>query len=315
MSFFLKGDALKHHDTDISRLAKSIRTTLKHRKGVELTQPEALEIVCVGLGANTLYAARMEALDPVIKGMSLEQVDELKRARSITKGAPVPRDFLEQNDCRQKQHPNERIRCTSREFQQASNLFDEAKQLITPGRLQFIAVVGSQGAGKSVLLADKVDKFGGLKIDTSQNCFDRGDYLNGKKIAYQPGSILAYDRPAGLHLKKRDAFAAMREHQRGAITRLSQYEALAATSSLGIPHDDVEFRHLRNWLREELNVTLVVAFDSHDQVVDAVSTRIYRMNGALSDDNWERVYVVNLDDMTLSQIEITRDGSVTTVLT
>lgn len=314
MSFFFKSDALMHHGTDIGRLAKSIRHTLKERKGIELTQPEALEIVCAGLGAKSLYAARKEAHDPVITGMSGHQIDELRRARSITKGEQVPRDLLDQHDLRQKHHPNEKVRCTSAKFLHASNLFDKAMGLVIPGKLQFIAVVGVKGAGKSLLLADKVYKFGGLRIDTSQNIFDRGDYVNGKKFAYPAGSILAYDRPAGLDPKKYDAFAAGRAHERGAITRLSRYEALQAIPALGIPHDDAMLPHLRNWLREEPNVTLAVTFDSHDQVVDAVSTIAYRTTGALSDDNWERIYVVNLDDMTLSEVEITRDGPVTKVI-
>ena len=314
MSFFFKSDALMHHGTDISRLAKSIRITLKERKGIELTQPEALEIVCSGLGAKTLYAARMEALDPVITRMLGPQIDELRRARSITKGEQVPPDLLTHNDLRQRRYREERVRCTSAEFLNASYLFDKAKRLVTPGKLQFIAVVGVKGAGKSVLLADKVHKFGGVKIDTSQNILDRGDYVNGKKLAYPAGSIVAYDRPAGLDPKNYDAFAAARAHEQGAITRLSQYEALQAIPALGIPHDDVMFPHLRNWLREEPNVTLAVTFDSHDQVMDAVSMVAYRTTGALSDGNWECIYVVNLDDMTLCKIEITRDGPVTKVI-
>lgn len=313
MSFFFKGDALAHHDTDIGRLAKSIRKTLKESKGIELTQPEALELVCVGLGAKSLYAARSEASDPIITGMSGQQVDELRRARSVTKGAPLPADVLAHSDLPQKLFPKEKLRPQLADLCQAAYLFDKAKTLIRPGRLEFIAVVGGKGSGKSLLLSDRVYKYTGVKIDTSQNVFDRGDHVRGKRHPYQKGAILAYDRPAGIDPKK-DLFLAMRGLANGSVNRLSHYEALMATHQPGIPHDDFMFPHLRNWLKEEPNVTLAVTFDDISHVEDALSQISHKANGSLSDAHWERAYVVDLKNLTLLEVLATLDGPVTTQL-
>jgi hypothetical protein len=177
-------------------------------------------------------------------------------------------------------------------------MFEQAAAARRPGALEFIALVGNTGAGKTLLANRMCARRGGRVVDVEISL------LKGKQSSYAPGSILVFDRSSVPPSTSKQTTATLSSWTQmpGSKRTLKIYRELRRKTFPAIPYDDVDhFNTLRDWVRDNHQVALVVSFADRRQVEEALRKAPVVFspgNGARTASlNWHGAHVVDLDAM------------------
>lgn len=270
-SFFLKNETPVANGVDVKRLARKYIASLYDLHGLEISMDQALDHVSSLLGARNYHDLLKQASDPDISSWDASTLQNHVWREAISSGSRfpsrLPRGF--------RKHWQDR----------ALKLFEKAASIRIPSKLEFIALVGGEGAGKTLLSNHLAKTLSGKNVDI---CLS----LNtGMSYEYQIGSVLIYDQPApsSAPAPRQNTLAAYK-HER--------YKSYAPRIPRDEPYDDV-----RQWVKNNPHVHFVVCFASMNDAVDALenSRILMNMQGIKhsAELNWYRAHVINLDDMTL----------------
>jgi hypothetical protein len=291
-SFYFKGETLFANGVDVKRLAREIRKSQLDTNGNPSTSMEdALDVVARGLGARNHFDMRCQAEDPDISSWTHDEVQRLVQESAVSRGMRFPRGLPRKFD---QQWQRDAVR-----------LFEQAERARTPGKLEFVALIGSPGSGKTLLANHMCATRGGQVIDVELT-FQKGFETN------KPNSVLVYDRPAEPPASQRPFMGVLTLWRPEAPSKrtLKMYRELARAGHHRdlIPGDNDDiFTHLRDWVRDNAQVSFVVCFADQSQVEDALrNSSIILTPGSMERSailNWRRAHVVNLDTMTFVSLD------------
>lgn len=269
------------HGVDFNRLVRELA------KAFNLTKDAAADKAAQFLGARNLHELVQRSQAPDVRAWDWSKIEDHISKAAISNGAHFPRTLpASHGPSWQKQ---------------GMALLKEAGKLITPGALEFIALVGAPQSGKTVLGANFAKAKDGLVVDvTLRSIFDR----------FEPTTPVVFlDRPVA---------ASIPPSTRREIPLLAWNDLPSKERSLenakeflrrpvsGMPWDEVpaymgtsQETPARTMARA---VFLVVAFPSVQAVQDAIDSGLliklsgYRNSAAT---NWRAAHVVDLDHMKL----------------
>jgi len=296
-SFFLKNDALWARDVDVKRLARVIRKLQLTPDGKPvLSMPEALDVACVALGARDHFDALRRSRDPDVTNWTEEQVRAEMKRRAISFGQPFPRGLPQRFGADWKSS--------------VQVLFSDALNARVPGQLEFVALIGGAGSGKTLLAEHECANRGGVVIDTA---FAWMATPNDSMFLehFRDGAILVQDQSTALMPDdKRSGFGPLWEQLPVAQRTLKHYEDLRRRPRHMLFGDDNAFNDpVRNWVREHPAVALVSSFATREDVINAlhVGVRIKpvgeQWQTASAPLNWRVAHVVDLDAMRFYSVE------------
>ncbi|MGN5232198.1 hypothetical protein [Aeromonas veronii] len=291
-SFYTRDGELFASCVDVKRLAREIRKLSSSSDPMPMH--EALELVARLLGARNEYDMRQRAVDPDISRMPREEIDRLLQESALRTGQKFP-----------KRLPSK----FGLEWQKkAQRLFEQAVQTREQGQLEFIALIGSEGSGKTLLANHMCQHFGGYVADVE--LYKPYTFLT-KPMSHKPGEVLIYDRPTkAATAKHADIFFELARMNIGPEFRsLENYRQKMRSRQPLIPNEEIQdplASTTRHWVLNNSQVAMVISFASREEVEEAISQR--KSPAFLSDHkgsfDWRRVHVVDLDNMT----QYTLDG-------
>ncbi|RQM78015.1 hypothetical protein EHZ47_02380 [Aeromonas jandaei] len=289
--FHSKNGVLFASNVDVKRVATQLRKNFNH-----LTTNQALNLAAQLFGVRNEYEMRRRAAAPDISRLSYAQVNGLVQDMACNSGkifpARLPAKF-------EKSWPKD-----------AEQLFAQAVAAREPGQLEFVAVIGSEGAGKTLLANHMCHRLGGYVVDVE--LYDPFASFNipgyKKTLVHKPGQVFIYDRPTqAATVSEMDVrtFRAAPDQSLmvgNAYQSLEEYLQAKRRSRPLIPGE--EFGHFgsnsRDWVLSHRDTTMVICFASREQVEEALSLKCgspigSRFKGSY---DWRRAHVVDLDSMT-----------------
>ena len=282
-SFYFKNEAPFANGVDVKRLARQIKQLLAEAEGSStMTSEDALEVASKFLGARSYFDLRKQASDPNIRSWNHEDVERLVQEGAVSNGYDFPKELPKRFDKRWQRS--------------VEKMVEEAISSRKPGSLEFIALVGGTGTGKTLVANRMCAKRSGRVIDVEISL------QRGRQFSYAPGSVLALDRSAVSPPERtKDILSAWTQTPSSKQT-LTTYRELRRTVFPAIPGDDAGTPNsLRHWVRENPNVTLIISFADRRQVENALRNSPMALspgNPARSASlNWRRAHVVDLDAM------------------
>lgn len=301
VTFFLRDGELRAHDVDVKRLARVIRQASRGPDGVPtISMNKALDEICRGLGANSEFDARQLASDPDISHLDEARIREMIGERSLSLGQEFP-----------KRLPT---RFGSTWQGKALALFEKAVSLRTPQALEFVAVIGATGTGKTLLCQHACAQHGGVVIDrqlSSLNVFANAFMQAEKAARFDAGSLLVFDqcvRPVRPSQQK----GLFRTWEREPVRErtLGNYIEFKRSISPGVPGDSPTAYGAaspRDWVLNHPGATLVLVFETLADVDAALAPFINTgATGSWKDfasRNWRRAHVVDLEKMSVATLD------------
>lgn len=304
-SFYFRGETLFASDIDVKRVARAIRNAHRNPDGsYTMSMDEALELVAHYFGANHAHDMRKQAADPVISGMRREEKDRLVQESAIFTGEAFPKSLPPKFGTEWQKN--------------ARRLFELAIQSREPEKLEFLALVGSEGSGKTLLANHMCQLYGGYVVDVE--LYNEFSFLT-KPMRYQPGQVLIYDRPTvSSTVEWSDVSSALQNASIDpAIRTLKRYRELSRSRRPLIPSEERyrgggmwnvtsgfnQLSNARHWVLNNTQVTMVVSFTNIAEVEEAISSdaQVFTNQGESFKHNWRRVHVVNLDTMTFCTVD------------
>lgn len=296
-SFHLKDGVVFASHIDVKRVATKLR-----KQFADLTANQALDLAAQLFGARDEYDMRQRAADPDISRLSNDQVNGLLQDSACHSGqkfpARLPAKFAK--DWQKK----------------AQQLFAQAVAAREPGQLEFVALIGSERSGKTLLANHMCHFFGGYVADVE--LYDPFAWLNisgYKKLDHKPGEVLIYDRPTqaattsesdtllssrgldGLHSNIGNKYQSLEQYRKAkrcprplipgeAFGRYGRYGHFGSGS--------------RDWVLQHSHTTMVICFANRDQVEEAINWECSAplMSRFIGPYDWRRAHVVDLDSMT-----------------
>lgn len=287
MSLFLfkANKTLVANDVDVKRLAREIRKTFDNPC---MGKEESLDVTAKLLGAQSYFDLRKKAKDLDISTWDFNDVESFVQKNSVTNGAQFPSD----------------LPCNfgSNWQQLAQDLVEQAIKACEPGKLEFVALVGGSGTGKTLLANHVCAKRGGKVVDVELSAsMNTGG-------TYKSGSVLVYDRPANPPTSDRPSVFSLLSGGAPAKLTLKRYQDLRRIKQSLIPHDDADsLMGIRDWILDNTLVTLVVCFANYSQVEEALRSSYINFPLANIEQraavNWRRAHVVDLDSMKFSSLD------------
>lgn len=284
-TFHLSGKELFASQVDLKRAARQYRRLHNERNPhdpIDLNQ--AIDFICKLMGVESQYAARQKARDPDVSGMDTNRILDLLRSNAVREGT----------------HPDIRnlpSNLGKSWLAKAKELFATAAARRSPGELEFIVIAGGPSTGKTLL---------GNAI-----CADRGGYLVDSDLQictseayfeYKPGSCLIYDRSAKPDsIKREPADEYVFDWNNGfASWTLSQFRQRCCPYRDDIPEGQWSgCDGLRQWVKDNPLVLLVITFPSIDAVKTAVEKSPWILGPGKS---WSKAHVVDLESMKLETL-------------
>lgn len=225
--------------------------------------------------------------------------------QSVSKGERFPRELPAAFDIRWQRS--------------AMELVDRALKGRQPGRLEFIALVGGTGCGKTVVAKHAVDTFGGRVLDVG---FAMKTGMEGGKwpsraqrvadakeavVEVETSSLLIYDQPAQLPVRRfmRTGDVLGFDKLPRSQQTLERYVEAYRNVHAGIPHDE-PMGGLRDWVRNNPEVALVVTFASSEVAKDVLLHHCVMLGSnpqLAAKNNWYRAHVVDLESMSYEVVE------------
>lgn len=288
MNFFQKKGEPFASNVDVKRLARALKREFEARdlKPVPETD-QLLEMVAKGLGTNNYHDLLQQSKDPDITGLDHFVVDGLIRERAISSGQKFPRNLPS------KFGPSWQDSCIK--------LFNEANDLREPGELDFVAFVGSEGSGKTLLAKHLTDSRGGYVVDIG---IALGGAMNLLNNNYSKGALLVHDKPSRAPKKNNKASLLPVVERKG---KLGGYiDQIRSEYSLGY-QDFISEVRLREWVRETSQACFLTCFKSVEEVQDALDSSQISLSGrgsssSNSKKNWRCAHVVDLDSLSVSTL-------------
>ena len=279
---------------DLKRMAKK---ALDLRLATD--QSRSLDLIAQLMGQRNFHALRQSAQhvdqDKIIRTKHAVEAFEHVRDKAIHRGDAFPEDLPERFTPGWKKH--------------ALQLLDGALAQRTPGTLNFVALVGACGSGKTILAKAHCAQRG-----SGSRVIDTGLY-SWFLSRYKPsaGDVVYMDRPASTKV--------LSDHKSRGMVFFPQYQEWDATpphqrtlqrasqifsiDHLGIPYDDMQSYSHGEPIPRKLarDCSLVIAFPTVEAVQAALDQAgtVLKMGGPKSisaPNNWGAAHVVNLDDMT-----------------
>lgn len=286
MNVFLRNKSLHANNVDLSRVARGI----KKQFNVPSTD-EAFELVAKILGFENAHQLRQAAKNTSIAGLSERECQELLGHRFASDGERFPLKGLQS-------------KFNTKWQQDAMHLLNKALSSIPDGACEIVAVVGSAGAGKTLLLNNAVAATKGVRLNIQNWDFFRFSEVIQKM---RPEGVFALDQNADATLPL--AFSGeswMGRFAPGAFQTLDQFAKATRVRHDKIPGEDSMLMirgQLHAMLENKPKVRLCMSFASNDEAVNALNATGWQVslgNTSATRDNWLRVHIVNLDTMTLT---------------
>ncbi len=283
-SFYFSRENLCANHIDFKRLSRNIRKEFNARNPEHpINNDQALELTARVLGASSHHDARRKAEDPDISSWPTQEIEKQLRDGTVAKGAKLPGKLPKQFD---------------KDWQEKSEgLLHQAIEALQPGALEFIALVGQQGTGKTLLANALCHDLGGYVIDTDL-ALDKGT-----GHPYLPGNCLIYDRsvkPVSV-IDEPDPFLFSKPGAYHGKRTLMNYRKFCKPYGTDIPHDDfMAFNRLRDWVRNNPDVRLVITFPD----LETLETALQNAPRILPTiHNWSKVHEVDLNSMSMKSID------------
>ncbi|WP_146139396.1 hypothetical protein [Simplicispira suum] len=265
---------------DVDRLARNLVA-----EGLQPTKGAALNLAARLLGASNHHALLAQAKAPKLATWSIPDIQEYLSSEAITTGSRFPKELPPQFDGAW-QH-------------RATALLAKAVAARTPGELEFIALVGGPGSGKTLLAKHFCKLSGGCVVDVGlYRWFTR---------PYQPaaGEIVVFDRPALPRSAPSASMARAFElwsHTAPRQRTVERAKELFRSEWQGIPMDapgeSIHGSIARNLAQA---APLIVCFASPEEAQHALdgSARVISMYSpaATAKLNWRAAHLVNLDNL------------------
>lgn len=288
-SFHSKDGVLFASNVEVKRVARELRKLL----GTP-TMNQALDLAALLLGARNEYDMRQRAAAPDISKLSNEQVNRLLQDSACHSGQKFPKGLPAKfgKDWQKK----------------ARRLFEQAVAAREPGQLEFVALIGSEGSGKTLLANHMCKHLGGYVVDVE--IYEPFDFST-KPMNHRPGEVLIYDRPTkAATAKHADTFFELARVNIGPEFRsLENYRQKMRSRQPLIPYEEDSSSsgndRTREFVLNNSQVTMVVSFGSIEEVKEGI---LHRMSPDILSNrkgsfDWRRVHVVDLDTMTLSSLD------------
>jgi hypothetical protein len=290
-NFYMQDGEILADGVDVKRLARNLRKVLSEITDIQtLNTDQLLDFASRLLSAEGYYQVRTQAKDSEYANASQSVIEAQVKKESVSKGESLPKGLP--------------LRFSGRWREQATDLIDRAIASRLPGQLEFVALVGSEGSGKTIVAKDVCKRLGGLVLDVGF-ALDKG---TGPNRALKSGQVLVYDQPAVLPRRSRPGTGDFGLWSPGSPVKptIQAYREGRRYVHAGIPFDDPLYGS-RKWFVENPGVTLIVSFGSVVQAQQAIAnspkplaTGDIQRSASM---NWRRAHVVNLDTLSYDIIE------------
>lgn len=288
MNVFERKGSLYASNVDVNRAARAI-TKFQNLSSID----KGYELIAKILGFENHYQLRQAAKDTDVTGLSVQECHAILGNKFAGKGEPFPRNSLPP-------------RFDSKWQNDSVHLVNQALFSIPDGAIEFVAVVGGPGTGKSLVLNHIAASRNGVVLNIDNWNFNLFD-SSVRKMS--PEGVLVLDQCSDMNLP----FLASKEGMmrlipKGSFSTLSQFAKASRVRHDRIPGEEPGmYRGLcHHMLQTKPKTRLCMAFASTDEAVNALNATSWGIRpGQASDplDNWVRVHVVNLDTMTLAAHE------------
>jgi len=291
-SFYLKNARVRANDVDFERAAKLLAGVIGEMSdravasgsGLRIDKSFSFDLLARVLGAICYADVKKAAADPDVSGWTSSMLSSHLQRESITSGEHFPR--------------------LPREFgaiwqSKVMEAFEACFAAINRGQAEFIAIIGSKGSGKSILVKHMVSQRGGRWIDPSTSVFCQPDRPIGV------GELMVMDVPAETYREASDRRALSRVEPLNTLLfegfRSFEQYRVQRRKLFMLKSMDSEWHSWARWVTDNPQATLVVCFPDVEGAKEWMECNL--AVGHHPTRNWRQAHVVDLDKMDVYTIE------------
>lgn len=293
-SFYISNGRIRANHVDFERAAKLLVGVIGEMSGravaagsaIKVDKSHSLDLLATILGATSYADVRSVANDPDTSYWTQSMLEDHVQKGARTSGESFPR--LPPKFGKKWQ-------------EKVVRAFLSAFNAIKRGHPEFIALIGGEGSGKSVLAKNMVFEKGGFWIDAS---------ISNVRQATRPlkeGELLVLDVPTATYREARTRWGKPLSAEFSALSSVFQVAPSLEIyrkrrrQSFSLSYMDHYMNSRAEWVSKNHQATLVMCFPDLDSVREWMECNL--VVGYHPTRNWRQAHVIDLDRMDAYTIE------------